>query len=103
MTEKNPAGKVKDLAGGWITEREGTGVPLFLKLSYVGFCLFGLAYLFLYWAGETAHATRGPLVRQMNEVLTQPGTGWIAFVGVILAAFVVGLLWFAFRKEEPGE
>ena len=53
MSEKE---KIHELAGGWITERAGTPIPAFLKLTYVGFCLFGLWYLWAYWAGETTHA-----------------------------------------------
>jgi len=92
--------KVHDLAGGWITERVGTPIPVFLKLAYVGFCLFGLFYLFTYRLGEIDHATRGPLVQQLNQVAGQPPMAWFVFVGVILLAFIVGLLAFAFRARE---
>src|SRR5690349_17573624 len=60
--------KVHEIAGGWITERVGTPIPVFLKIAYVGFCLFGLIYLFIYRFGEVDHATRGPLVQQLNQV-----------------------------------
>jgi hypothetical protein len=103
MAAKSDAGKVKELAGGWITEREGTGVPLFLKLTYVGFSLFGLAYLFLYREGEVAHETRGVFVREVNKVMEVPGAGWFAFIGIVLVTFIVGLLWFAFRSDEGEE
>lgn len=98
----NAAGaeKVHEIAGGWITERVGTPIPLFLKLAYVGFSLFGLLYLFLYRAGETDHASRGPLVRQLNQVSATPPMGWTVFLGVVLFAFVAGLLLFAFRSKE---
>jgi hypothetical protein len=93
---------VHELAGGWITERRNTKVPGFLKLAYVGFSLFGLFYLFRYWAGETGHESRGPLVQQINSIMHVPGAGWHAVIAVCVGAFVVGLLWFAFvhRAEE---
>lgn len=95
---------VHEIAGGWITERKGTPVPLFLKLTYLGFCLFGLYYLFTYFQGETGHATRGALVRLQNEAAQLPGTGWLAFLAAVLLAYVIGLLWYAFLgKEEAGE
>ena len=97
MAEKE---KIHELAGGWITERAGTPIPGFLKLTYVGFCLFGLFYLVRYWAGETSHATRGALVQEANKIMQVPGSGWLAVIGVCLLAFVIGLLAFAFSKEE---
>lgn len=94
---------IHELAGGWIAERVGTPIPTFLKLAYVGFCLFGLFYLFSYWMGEVGHATRGPLVRQLNQVAAAPPMGWLIFVAVLLAAFILGLFTFVFRsREEKG-
>ncbi len=94
------APKIHELAGGWITERAGTPIPLFLKLAYVGFCLFGLIYLFKYRLGEVDHATRGPLVQQLNQLTGQPPMAWFIVLAVILLAFVAGLLAFAFRSKE---
>lgn len=98
MTDKSENGKIHEIAGGWITERAGTPIPAFLKLTYVGFCLFGLYYMITYWKGEVGHATRGPLVQEVNKVMEVPGTTWLAFLFVILAVFVAGLLAFAFRS-----
>jgi hypothetical protein len=92
--------KIHGLAGGWITERVGTPIPVFLKISYVGFCLFGLIYLYRYRLGEIDHATRGPLVQQLNQAAAQPPAAWILFVAVVLFAFIAGLLAFAFRSRE---
>ena len=92
--------KIHELAGGWITERAGTPIPTFLKLAYVGFCLFGLFYLWKYSLGEVDHATRGALVQQLNQATDAPPTGWIVFLGVVLLTFIVGLLAFAFRARE---
>jgi hypothetical protein len=103
MADKPENGKIHELAGGWITERAGTPIPTFLKFTYVGFCLFGLWYLYAYWAGETTHATRGTLVQEANRIMSVPGAGWHAVIGVCLLAFVVGLLVFAFTSREDGE
>jgi hypothetical protein len=97
MSEKND---IHELAGGWITERKNTPIPAFLKLSYVGFCLFGLVYLYRYWAGETAHETRGPLVQQANQVMETPGAGWHAAIYLCLAAFVALLTWYVFVRRS---
>jgi len=94
------APKVHELAGGWITERVGTPIPVFLKIAYVGFCLFGLFYLFKYSLGEVDHATRGPLVQQLNQITDKPPLGWILFLGAVLGLLVIGLLAFAFRARE---
>jgi hypothetical protein len=96
--------KVHELAGGWITERVGTKVPLFLKLAYVGFSIFGLYYLFAYWSGEVGHSSRGPFVEEFNKVVDVPGGAWLAVMAVSVSAFVVGLLVYAFRKggDEGG-
>ena len=103
MTARNENEKIHEVAGGWITERAGTPIPTFLKLTYVGFCLFGLWYLVTYWAGETEHPTRGTLVREINQVMVVPGRAWHGFLFAILALFVVGLLVFAFRSGNDEE
>jgi hypothetical protein len=94
---------VHELAGGWITERKGTQVPAFLKLTYVGFCLFGLYYLYGYWQGEVAHESRGPLVQLQNQVMETPGAGFHALIFVCVAAFTAGLLWFALVRKADAE
>jgi len=46
-----------------LKERGGGPVPLFLKLTYIGFTVFGLSYWFLYKAGDGAK-----LVEQFNKL-----------------------------------
>ena len=46
---------------GEIQERTGR-VPLFLKLTYVGFVLFGIVYFVLYLSGDGS-----PLVDELNR------------------------------------
>jgi len=47
---------------GEISVKEGR-IPLFLKLTYVGFTAFGLIYWLLYYAGDTD----SPLVQLLNK------------------------------------
>jgi hypothetical protein len=103
MVDKPESEKLHELAGGWLTERAGTPIPTFLKFTYVGFSLFGLWYLWTYWAGETTHASRGALVQEANKIMLVPGALWHAVIGAILLAFVVGLLVYAFTSREEGE
>ena len=96
MAKETETRKVHQLAGGWITERAGTPIPTFLKMTYVGFCLFALYYMVAFWKGEVAHETRGALVREINQVMEVPGAVWLGSLFVILFVFVAGLLFYAF-------
>lgn len=98
MSTEPSKDEVHELAGGWITERANTPIPLFLKLAYIGFSLFGLYYLFTYWTGEVGHATRGQFVEEFNKAVQMPGGAWLGVVAATLGLFVVGLLVYAFRK-----
>jgi hypothetical protein len=100
---KGPENGIKEIAGGWITERVGTPVPLFLKLVYAGFSVFGLAYLFLYRTGEVTHPTRGPAVAELNRAVDAPPAAYIAIVAALIVAFAGVLLAFAFRSEAGEE
>ena len=48
---------------GEIEVREGGKIPLFLKLTYLGFTAFGILYWLLYHAGDTS----SPLVQLLNK------------------------------------
>ena len=96
MTSTTRTKGVKELAGGSITERKGTPIPIFLKLSQVGFCAFAMAYLFRYWAGEVDHPTRGAFVEEGSRLMQVPGIAWQRSLAVILGVFIVGLLWYVF-------
>ena len=88
--------KIKDYADGWITEREGTEIPGFLKLAFPVTALGALAYFFLYMYGEVNHSERGPLVRALNAATEASGTlmyaiaALIVVFGVILVVFSLG-------------
>ncbi len=47
---------------GDIEEQEGK-LPLFLKLTYAGFLIFGIVYLVIYFSGDGS-----PLVEQFNQM-----------------------------------
>ncbi len=100
MSKKPEAGDVHEIAGGWITERKGTPIPGFLKLTYLGFGSFGLIYLFSYWLGETTHSTRGALVTEFNTLTEAPGAWWHFLLAAIIAVFLGGLWWFAFTAKD---
>jgi hypothetical protein len=88
--------KIKEYAGGWITEREGTEIPAFLKFAYIVIAGGALAYFFLYMYGEVNHPERGSLVRAFNAateasaVLMYAIAALILIFGVIVVAFSFG-------------
>ncbi len=98
---KEPEKNIHDYADGWITEREGTGVPTFLKFAYIVIACGAIGYLFIYMNGEVNHADRGALVRQFNQ-MTQSSPafmyGVIAMV-VVYALVVVGFAFKAVHKD----
>ena len=88
--------KIKNYADGWITEREGTEIPGFLKLAFPVILIGCFSYFILYMYGEVNHPDRGPLVRALNAATEASGTlmymiaGMIVIFGVILVAFALG-------------
>jgi hypothetical protein len=46
---------------GELKEKHGGPIPLFLKLTYLGFTAYGIIYWFMYSAGDGK-----PLVKLMN-------------------------------------
>ena len=88
--------KIKEYAGGWITEREGTAVPGFLKLAYILIAGGCAAYFLMYMYGEVDHPDRGGLVRAFNAATEASGTlmyGIVALIviyGIIVVAFSFG-------------
>ncbi len=96
--QKNNQG-IKNYADGWITEREGTEVPGFLKLAFPVIALGCIAYIFLYMYGETTHSGRGMLVQKFNEV-SQTSAPFMYGVGALAVIFAVIVAVFAFRKSH---
>jgi hypothetical protein len=88
--------KIKEYAEGWITEREGTQVPGFLKLAYPVIAGGAAIYFFVYMYGEVNHEDRGGLVRAFNAATEASGAlmylvaAMIVIFGVIVVAFSFG-------------
>jgi hypothetical protein len=96
MEEKQP---IKEYADGWITEKEGTEVPGFLKGVYVVMGLGCCSYFILYMNGEVDHADRGALVTGFNKATTQADGFMFAVAGMALI-YVLCVLLFAFRSGK---
>jgi len=91
--------KLKNYADGWITEREGTEVPGFLKLAFPVIAFGALAYFFIYMYGETSHADRGRLVQAMNAATEASGT-LMYLVAAMIVIFGVIVVLFSFSKSH---
>jgi hypothetical protein len=96
------ADKLKDYAGGWITEKKGTEVPGFLKLAFPVIGLSCVAYLILYINGEVGHSERGPLVQAFDRV-TGDANGLMYLVAALALTFVITVVLFAIRKSSHDE
>ena len=94
--EKN---KIKEYAGGWITEREGTEIPGFLKLAYIVIAGGCLTYFILYMYGEVNHPDRGALVRAMNAA-TEASAGLMYAIAALIVIFGVIVVAFSFGKSH---
>jgi hypothetical protein len=88
-----PDTKIKEYADGWITEREGTPIPGFLKLAFIVISFGAVGYFLLFMNGEVDHPERGPLVRAFNAATEASAAlmyviaGMIVIFGVIVVAF----------------
>lgn len=91
--------EIKDYADGWITEREGTDVPGFLKLAIPVISLFCIAYVVIYMNGEVSHSDRGELVRKLNEV-THSSSGLMYAVAAMMVVYAIIAVVFALRKKH---
>jgi hypothetical protein len=90
--------KLKEYAGGWITEREGTQIPGFLKWAYIVIAGGAFTYFLVYMYGEVDHPDRGPLVRAMNAATEASGALMYAIAAMIL---VFGIVVVAFSFAKP--
>ncbi len=91
--------KIKDYAGGWITEREGTDVPPFLKLAYIVIAGGAVAYFLMYMYGETTHPDRGALVRALNAA-TEASGGLMYAIAALIVIYGIFLVIFSFGKSH---
>jgi len=91
--------KIKEYAGGWMTERVGTQVPGFLKLAIPVIALCCAAYLLIYMNGDVNQPDRGPLVRAMNAA-TEASAGLMYAVEATMIVFGVIVVLFALAKPH---
>ncbi|MFM8394846.1 MAG: hypothetical protein ACKOB4_13070 [Acidobacteriota bacterium] len=99
MSENRTDHGIKEYAEGWISERKGTDVPVFLKFAYLIIAGGAITYFLRFMFGEVDHETRGRLVRALNEA-TQSSRGLMyAIVGMIIIYAII-LAVFAFRKVD---
>jgi hypothetical protein len=91
--------RIKEYADGWITEREGTEIPGFLKFAYIVIAGGSIAYFVMYMYGEINHPDRGPLVRALNAATEASGGLMYAIVGLIVVYGVI-VVAFSFRKPD---
>ena len=89
--------EIKEYADGWITERKGTDVPIFLKVAFIVIGSGAFIYFLIYMNGEVNHSDRGVLVRALNSV-TKTADGLMYFIAALIAVYGIILAVFAFRK-----
>jgi hypothetical protein len=90
---------LKDYAGGWIMEREGTDIPTFLKFAYIVIAGGAAAYFLLYMYGEVNHSERGPLVRALNAA-TEASGGLMYAIAALIVIFGIITVVFSFGKPH---
>ena len=91
--------KLKEYAGGWINEREGTTVPNFLKLAYVVIAASCIAYFLMYMYGDVNQSDRGSLVRAMNAATEASGSLMYAVAALIVIYGIIVVI-FSFGKHD---
>ena len=90
---------LKDYAGGWITEREGTEIPAFLKFAYIVIAGGAVTYFLTYMYGETTHPDRGSLVRAMNAA-TEASAGLMYAIAALIVVYGIVVVLFSFGKSH---
>ena len=99
MADKKASDEIKSYADGWMTEKKGTEIPAFLKLTYIVVALGCAIYLIIFMNGEITHSTRGVLVQQFNKV-TGTANGFMYLVAAMIVVFLLITLKFAFSKSH---
>ncbi len=102
MATETPKPELHEYAGGWITERKGTGIPGFLKLAFPVIGLAVLVYIVVFMNGEINHPTRGSLVQQLNAT-TGAANGFMYMVAAMIVIYLIILLAFLFKKSGHEE
>jgi len=88
-----------EIAGGWIMERKGTDVPMFLKATYIVVAGAAITYSIIWANGDTGDSERGYLVQQFNAA-TQFSSGFMWFVTALVVVFAAILFKFAFTRHK---
>ncbi len=91
--------KLKEYSDGWITEREGTEIPTFLKFAYIVIAGGAVAYFLMYMNGEVNHPDRGVLVRAMNAA-TETSAALMYAIAALIVIFGVITVVFSFSKPH---
>jgi SNF family Na+-dependent transporter len=91
--------ELKGYADGWITEKKGTDVPVFLKFAYIVIAGGCIAYFLMFMNGEVDHSDRGSLVRHFNQ-MTQSSDGFMYVITASAAVFAVIVVINAFKKPH---
>jgi len=99
MAANDPNGDLHEYAGGWMTERKGTDVSSFLKLSYIVVAAGAIGYAWLYMNGEVNNESRGALVRQFVAE-TSTANAFMYFVIALAVVFAIVLWRFAFTQPH---
>ena len=97
MADSKGPEELKSYADGWMTERKGTDVPVFLKFAYLVIAAGCLIYLFVYMNGEIHSADHGLIVQQFNRV-TQSSPAFMYIVAGLIVVFILVLVKFVFSK-----
>jgi hypothetical protein len=97
METNKPA--IKNYADGWITEREGTEVPGFLKLAFAVIAFSCIGYLVFFMNGEVDHSDRGPLVRAFNAA-TETSASLMYGIAALMVVFGIIVVLFSIRKSH---
>ena len=97
MQPDKPA--IKEYAGGWITEREGTTVPTFLKFAFIVIAGGALTYFLVYMNGDVDHSDRGKLVRAFNAA-TETSAALMYGIAALILIFGIVVVVFSFGKPH---
>ena len=99
MADKKPEHDVKEIAGGWMTERVGTDAPTFLKFATPVIAACAIIYAVVFMNGEVTHTTRGKLVQQFNAA-TQSSNAFMYFVAALIAIYLIIVTMYAWSKPH---
>lgn len=91
--------EIQEIAGGWITERKHTQVPMFLRFAYIVIGASTVSYLVLQMYGDVSHPDRGSLVEQFNKV-SETSPGLMYGIAGLTALFFLAVIVFAFGEKE---